>query len=295
MAQPQSTRQASPPEPTLYFAFGSNLSLAQMATRCPHSLYIGRAVLHDYLWQINTRGFANVVPCPGHSVQGLVYQIDPADEASLDRSEGVSRACYAKGRCGVDLYPAPQALYRRPTAFIVGKGGPRSMLERALLLGGEGDITETGPICDVRVLVYIDPLRVEWGEPREEYVGRINTGIRDAVTLGVSREYVDEVMRPSVPGESLVLARETKPRGGAASGRRERERPEGEAAGRRRQGGSGRERAAGRSAQRRSWGGTDRSASPPRRTAEERGRSRRVSFARYIWRPIWIQSRRRSR
>uniref|UniRef100_A0A0D2Y0V7 gamma-glutamylcyclotransferase n=1 Tax=Fusarium oxysporum (strain Fo5176) TaxID=660025 RepID=A0A0D2Y0V7_FUSOF len=58
----------------LYFAYGSNLWLQQMASRCPESYYVGRAVLLDHRWQINSRGFANVIPCSGYNVHGLVYQ-----------------------------------------------------------------------------------------------------------------------------------------------------------------------------------------------------------------------------
>lgn len=222
MANPRPPRQRTRPEPTLYFAFGSNLSLAQMAARCPRSLYVGRAVLPDYCWQINTRGYANVVPSRGHSVQGLVYEIGPADEASLDRSEGVAEGCYSKGRCEVDLYPAPRKLYCRPVLSIVDEGGPGAVLERALRLGGERDITETEPIHDTLVLVYIDTERVALGKPREEYIGRINAGIWDAVTLGVDRKYFADVVRPFVPGEVLDSPSESEGAGGETAERRAR-------------------------------------------------------------------------
>src|SRR6478609_7450773 len=73
---------------TLYFAYGSNLHLAQMAHRCPGSVFKGKAILDSYRWQINERGVANVVESGSdHSVEGLLYMIGPKDERTLDRSE----------------------------------------------------------------------------------------------------------------------------------------------------------------------------------------------------------------
>ena len=86
-----SSLQVRRPE-QLYFAFGSNLHLGQMAERCPGSRYIGTADLRGYRFQINQRGFANVVPSPGDHVEGLVYLLSQNDEERLDRSEGVPTA-----------------------------------------------------------------------------------------------------------------------------------------------------------------------------------------------------------
>ncbi|KAF3226249.1 hypothetical protein TWF106_000743 [Orbilia oligospora] len=77
---------------TLYFAYGSNLSFEQMARRCPQSRYVGRARLHGYQFQINERGFANVVERLGLFVEGLCYRLHPEDEVRLDRAEGVPTA-----------------------------------------------------------------------------------------------------------------------------------------------------------------------------------------------------------
>src|SRR5438045_576181 len=72
----------------LYFAYGSNLWLSQMALRCPSSRYIGSASLPGYRWQINERGYANIARvAPDARVQGLVYDISPTDEERLDVHE----------------------------------------------------------------------------------------------------------------------------------------------------------------------------------------------------------------
>ena len=76
---------------TLYLAYGSNLNLTQMATRCPTARVIGSTVLKDY--RLLFRGphagaVATVEPYEGSGVPVLVWELTPADEAALDRYEG---------------------------------------------------------------------------------------------------------------------------------------------------------------------------------------------------------------
>ena len=101
---PQSSLQYCQQE-RFYFAFGSNLHLGQMAKRCPESRYIGTAKLHDYRFQINQRGFANVLRSPGDCVEGLVYLLNLTDEARLDKSEGVPTA-YQKCNVAIEVFTA---------------------------------------------------------------------------------------------------------------------------------------------------------------------------------------------
>ena len=49
-------------------------------------------------------------------------------------------------------------------------------------------------------LVYIDPI-IEEGNPKEEYVARINNGIKD---VGFPEEYVIWYLRPFVPADSCL-------------------------------------------------------------------------------------------
>lgn len=78
----------------LYFAYGSNMDVAQMADRCPGARIVEGAVLADYRFIIAPRGYANVVPAPGEAVMGLLWEISAANEASLDRYEGVRPGLY---------------------------------------------------------------------------------------------------------------------------------------------------------------------------------------------------------
>lgn len=70
-----------------YFAFGSNLDVAQMKARCPDAVRVGPAVLPGY--RLVFRSVADVVPArEGDNVQGGIWWISKRDLANLDRYEG---------------------------------------------------------------------------------------------------------------------------------------------------------------------------------------------------------------
>lgn len=70
----------------LYIAYGSNLSVSQMAFRCPEAKIVGTAVVKD--WKLVFRTHADIEPSKGSEVPVLIWSISPADERSLDRYEG---------------------------------------------------------------------------------------------------------------------------------------------------------------------------------------------------------------
>ncbi|MDH6199302.1 phage replication-related protein YjqB (UPF0714/DUF867 family) [Mycobacterium frederiksbergense] len=72
-----------------YFAYGSNLCVAQMATRCPGAIDPRPARLDGHDWLINERGVATVEPFDGSQVHGVLWHVTDADLAALDRVEGV--------------------------------------------------------------------------------------------------------------------------------------------------------------------------------------------------------------
>jgi len=168
-----------------------------MATRCPSSTFYGRAILPDYQWQINQRGVANIIPCAGSSVHGLIYRLDGTsdDEARLDRSEGVGAGYYTKKYLSMVVYRASEGKrlqMRRIVEELGGAEGMRSM-ERGKERAGR---MESG------VLVYASEGYVQRGEPREEYVGRMNLGIRDGVAMGIPRAYFENAVRGFIPDRS---------------------------------------------------------------------------------------------
>lgn len=173
MALPQSPLTT----PTVYFGYGSNLWLHQMAIRCPTSTYLGIACLPNYTWLINDRGYANIVEQNSSSksysdeVYGLVYSLLPEDEKRLDRNEGVPVA-YTKELIPCEFWPS--SVHQRVN-------------------------TSTPPLETRSMLVYIDRNRTTPDQPRYEYVYRMNQGIRDAIERGVPEEYVRDVMRKFIP------------------------------------------------------------------------------------------------
>jgi gamma-glutamylcyclotransferase len=167
-----------------------------MASRCPESRYIGRAVLSNYKWQINERGVANIIPRRRSSVHGLVFELGPGDEARLDRAEGVRRDLYTKEYKDLLLYPARERLQMR-VQRIIERGGPASPAFQRKYR----DNTELGESVHVasNVLVYISDRFTKPGEPRDEYIGRISDGVFDAVALGVPRDFFQTEVWPFFP------------------------------------------------------------------------------------------------
>ncbi|KAG5916653.1 hypothetical protein E4U53_004286 [Claviceps sorghi] len=202
--------EARSPGAKYYFAYGSNLHMKQMQRRCPNSKYVGFGRLPDFRWQINERGFANVVAAEGHWVDGLVYEIDDGDESKLDVSEGVSKGAYEKRHLAVSLRPACCSLYRRPVSWLVARGVPSEArtkakhVHRRSKTAGAGAGAASSAFASVgrrtcNVLVYISLVHVTDSGPRDEYVGRINRGLRDAVSLGMEEDYIRNCIRPFVP------------------------------------------------------------------------------------------------
>jgi gamma-glutamylcyclotransferase (GGCT)/AIG2-like uncharacterized protein YtfP len=99
---------------TLVFAFGSNLHLGQMVSRCPSTTFYDRARLADH--RLTFAGWsdrwespvATVKPRKGHSVHGVVYQIDAKDLVALDRAEGAPHV-YARESIKVTLASGKRA------------------------------------------------------------------------------------------------------------------------------------------------------------------------------------------
>jgi len=75
-------------ENTLYFAYGSNINLDQMACRCPDAQVVGPVVLEGYELLFRSGGFATIGPNENEKVTGLLWNITPECERSLDRYEG---------------------------------------------------------------------------------------------------------------------------------------------------------------------------------------------------------------
>lgn len=70
-----------------YAAYGSNLHLKQMETRCPNAKCIGKGYLEDYQLVFGKRGFLDVVACKGKKVQVGLFKVTDIDLKALDEYE----------------------------------------------------------------------------------------------------------------------------------------------------------------------------------------------------------------
>jgi gamma-glutamylcyclotransferase len=116
----------------------------------------------DRRWIINDRGYANIIPSPGDIVYGLVFELTASDEKSLD---GYESSTYEKLYFSIDLVPKVDAANRR----------------------------------SVKALIYVDVERKKESKPVEEYIYRMNMGMRDALQEGIPAEYIEKYLRPFIP------------------------------------------------------------------------------------------------
>ncbi len=75
----------------LYFAYGSNINLDQMAHRCPDARVVGPVVLEGYELLFRGGGVATIAPKEEEKVTGLLWSITPECERSLEQYEGYPR------------------------------------------------------------------------------------------------------------------------------------------------------------------------------------------------------------
>jgi len=77
-----------------YFAYGSNMSHDQISSRCPSQRFICVAELPGYKLAFTRYspkrrcGVADIVPAPGASVWGALFEMSADDLDALDRHEG---------------------------------------------------------------------------------------------------------------------------------------------------------------------------------------------------------------
>ncbi len=83
----------------LYFAYGSNMHPGQMRKRCPGCVFVAAARLRDHRvafarpWAAwGGGGVADIQPCAGSEVEGVVWEIMEAHRDALDVYEEYPRA-----------------------------------------------------------------------------------------------------------------------------------------------------------------------------------------------------------
>jgi gamma-glutamylcyclotransferase (GGCT)/AIG2-like uncharacterized protein YtfP len=101
----------------LYFAYGSNMSIALMRRRCPGATAIGRARLAGWRLIVSRDGYASIVPAGGSSVHGVLWRLTPRDCAALNAYESLDSGLYVRRLLKVDV--DRRAL---PALVYVGRG-----------------------------------------------------------------------------------------------------------------------------------------------------------------------------
>ena len=79
---------------TLYFAYGSNMSRAAMARRCPGARAIGAATLKGYKFFVGIGGWGSVKRARGERVHGVLWRLTPRDIAALHADELLYQGLY---------------------------------------------------------------------------------------------------------------------------------------------------------------------------------------------------------
>src|SRR5690242_11564050 len=93
----------------LYFAYGSNMALGQLAERCTSTRFICIARLPAYelaftRWSTKRQcGVADIVPKDSAEVWGAIFDLSDLDLLALDRHEGANLIPPAYRRVGVDV------------------------------------------------------------------------------------------------------------------------------------------------------------------------------------------------
>lgn len=81
---------------TLYFAYGSNMDVAALKTRCPRARRLGNARLPRHRFVLMADGYASLRRDPGAEVHGVLFELALSDIAPLDRYEDVEGGLYIK-------------------------------------------------------------------------------------------------------------------------------------------------------------------------------------------------------
>jgi gamma-glutamylcyclotransferase (GGCT)/AIG2-like uncharacterized protein YtfP len=135
-----------------YFAYGSNMSLAQMRERCPRSRKLGIGVLDGYRLvfpRYSTRrqtGAASIAPAQADAVWGVVYALTEEDAVALDGFEGFapsrspSENNYNRAAVAIRLAGAPEQLVSCMTYVATPQSGqfnPSLAYLGTILVGAE--------------------------------------------------------------------------------------------------------------------------------------------------------------
>ncbi len=107
-----------------YIAYGSNLSVEQMAYRCPGAKVAGMAALKG--WKLVFRNHATIEKADGRVVPAIVWEITSNDERNLDRYESYP-SYYRKENLPITMTDLDGKNPRQVTAmvYLMNDGRPQ--------------------------------------------------------------------------------------------------------------------------------------------------------------------------
>ena len=133
---------------TLYFAYGSNLHLAQMKDRCPDSEVFMSFILKNF--KLVFRTVADIEKNVGSEVNGVIFKISQKDEKSLDRYEGVP-ILYKKEYFEIDIEEKQnKVLYYKMTSSYNGYWSPSLKYYNVIEKGYEQNSLNKQSLIDAR-------------------------------------------------------------------------------------------------------------------------------------------------
>ncbi len=95
--EPLTGEEPGPPEPTVYFAYGSNMSTARLKKRMPSCQPMGIATLPRHVLRFHKRSTDKSGKCNAFAtdddreVIGVLFSFDPKDRPKLDEAEGAGK------------------------------------------------------------------------------------------------------------------------------------------------------------------------------------------------------------
>ena len=145
-----------------YIAYGSNLSVEQMAHRCPDAKVVGMAAIPD--WKLVFRVHANIEPCAGRVVPVLIWEISGRDERNLDLYEGYP-SYYYKQDMAVTMTGLDGKNPREITAmvYLMNDGHPIRTPMKGYYVTLEEGYTRFGFNTHLLELAFEEAMEVEHG------------------------------------------------------------------------------------------------------------------------------------
>ena len=104
----------------LYFAYGANMDVEEMARRCPRSRPLGVARLMRHRLAITREGWLTATRDVGRRVHGALWDLALADVSALDRFEQLADGLYVKTTQAVIAAAGP----KRALVYFGANAGP---------------------------------------------------------------------------------------------------------------------------------------------------------------------------